>query len=294
MPKIPESVIESVKSRSSLLSLLTQYNLAATKKGNSHFATCPFHDVDGHEEKTPSLSIDPEKNLYHCFSCDAKGNVIQFVQAMEKITFPDAVNKLLAITGDTSPMPTMAPIEQQPTIPDSTRNETLSAFVAKACEELRNSKPGREYLEKRGLPVLELLNSFTIGFCSPNLFENLIGSEKEKLESVGLLKNGRLLFENCVIFPLYKYDKITTIYGRRIDDRGTHYMLPCERSGLYLPKQGLNPQKTIIITECIIDSLSFALQSRKSVRLKEAGAAQALNSGKAIRIARALSGNSRV
>jgi len=258
VPKIPESVIESVKSRNSLLSLLNSYNLAATKKGNSHFATCPFHDVGGHEEKTPSLSIDPEKNLYHCFSCDAKGNVIQFVQAMDKIPFPDAVQKLLAL----SPQPlaeisTNTVQEKQPEISSSEREKILSAFAAKACEELRNSQHGREYLEKRGLPVLELLNSFTIGFCSPNLFENLIGSEKEKLESVGLLKNGRLLFENCVIFPLYKNDKITTIYGRRIDDRGTHYMLPCERSGLYLPKQGLNPQKPIIITECIIDSLSL-------------------------------------
>jgi len=91
VPKIPESVIESVKSRNSLLSLLNSYNLAATKKGNSHFATCPFHDVGGHEEKTPSLSIDPEKNLYHCFSCDAQGNVIEIVQAMDKIPFPAAV-----------------------------------------------------------------------------------------------------------------------------------------------------------------------------------------------------------
>ena len=259
MPKISETVIETVKANSSLLSLLNDYNLSATKKGSSHFTTCPFHDVDGHEEKTPSLSIDPDKNLYHCFSCEAKGNVIQFVQAMDKITFPDAVNKLLTVSNQQLATPSAVKKEKlsqpKPTISDEERESILSSFVAKASEELRNSKVGREYLEKRGLPVLDLLNSFTIGYCPTDLFKNLVSSERKKLELAGLMMYGKPLFENCVIFPLIKDGKITTIYGRNIT--GGHYMLPAPRAGLYLPKQGLNPQKPVIITECIIDTLSL-------------------------------------
>lgn len=257
MPKIPEAVIESVKANTSLLSLLRDYNLTATKKGTSHFTTCPFHDVDGHAEQTPSLSIDPHKNLYHCFSCEAKGNVIQFVQAMDNLTFPDAVGKLLALDGKSAAKKERSFASIPPTINDEESQTVLSSFIAKATEELRNSKEGRTYLINRGFTVLDLLDNYTIGFCPEDLYKDLVSSEKEKLETVGLMKKGRLLFENCMVFPLIKEGKITTIYGRRIDGKGTHYLLPVPRAGLYLPQQGLNPRKPIILTESIIDSLSL-------------------------------------
>jgi len=83
---IPDAVIASVKNNTSFPALLRQYGIQTTKKGKSLFATCPFHEIDGHPENTASLSIDPTLNLYHCFSCNAKGNVIQFVMEIEKVT----------------------------------------------------------------------------------------------------------------------------------------------------------------------------------------------------------------
>ena len=97
--QVPDAIITSVKNNTSFLSLLSQYGIASTKKGKSLFATCPFHTIDGHAENTASLSIDPVTNLYHCFSCNARGNVIQFVMEMDKVTFPEAVDKLLAVKG---------------------------------------------------------------------------------------------------------------------------------------------------------------------------------------------------
>jgi len=258
---IPDAVIASVKNNTSFLSLLRQYGIETEKKGKSLFAICPFHNIDGHSENTASLSIDPITNLYHCFSCNAKGNVIQFVMEMEKTTFPEAVERLLAIRG--TKIEPAAKGESKPAaspqFPEEERQAILREVMRTTTEALRNSKPGREYLEGRSLDPLKLLESYSFGFWNGTLYAKLDSSEKKKLVALGLLNGGsRALFENSMIFPLEKDGRITTIYGRKtVADAGRHYLLPCKREGLFLPRSGLNPQRPVIITESIIDGLSL-------------------------------------
>lgn len=275
---IPDAVIQSVKNNTSFLSLLSSYGIEAAKKGKSSFAICPFHRIDGHPEKTPSLSIEPSSNLYHCFSCNARGNVIQFVMDMEKVTFPEAVDKLLALKGagirkverEACPACTepgrSEPAERaiaatRAAMSEEQRQTILAEILRRSVDDLRNSDGGRRYLESRGLDPLQLLQSFTFGFWNGKTFDKLESGERKKLASIGLVNGNRALFENCIVFPLIKEGRIATMYGRKTVENGTtegrHYLLPHRREGLYLPKQGLNAQRPAIITESIIDGLSL-------------------------------------
>lgn len=260
---IPDAVIASVKSNTSFLSLLRQYGIEAVKKGKNQFCICPFHSVDGNPENTPSLSIDVIQNLYHCFSCNAQGNVIQFVMEMEKITFPMAVEKLLAVkSGTHENSPEKKEPDNLPQISEDERQAILHEVVERSIADLRSSESGRKYLEGRGLDPLKLLESYTFGYWNDRTYANLEGGEREKLQIIGLVNESRALFENCVIFPLNKDGRITTIYGRKTTESGSdsecrHYLLPCKREGLFLPQAGLNPRRPVLITESIIDSLSL-------------------------------------
>jgi len=258
--QIPESIIESIKTNTSFLSLLNSYGITPIKRGKSCFATCPFHDSNGHAEKEPSLSIDPARNLYHCFSCDARGNVIQFVQAFEKTTFQGAVKKLLAIKPNNSGTHKQRKeknIQKKLEITPEERQVLLQEIITRSTENLRNSKPGREYLESRGLDPLYLMKYYDMGYIESSLYKNLVPTEKSKLTALGMYNGTKVLFDGCVIFPLKKDNRISTIYGRNTRGIGGHYLLPCPREGLFLPKTGLNPQKPVILTESIIDALSL-------------------------------------
>jgi DNA primase catalytic core len=263
---IPDAVIASVKNNTSFLSLLKSYGTEAKKAGSSYKAICPFHDVDGHPENTASLSVDPTTNLYHCFSCNAQGNIIQFVMGMEKVTFPKAVEKLLAL----KPMPVTGKREEAVKeekkdavpLPEDQRQVILSEVLARCTQALRNDAAARKYLESRGLDALRLIESFELGYWPHGLYSDLHGSERKKLSAVGLATNGSDIFEQCVIFPFRKDGRITTIYGRRITtlsnaESGRHYLLPHKREGLFLPTAGLDPRAPVIITESVIDGLSL-------------------------------------
>lgn len=262
MPRVPDEIIQSLKVNTSMLTLAKKYGLSPKKKGTKgYMAICPFHQVDGRPESQPSFSISPEKNVYHCFSCNAGGDPIKFVMDIEKKTFPEAVDVLLAMkpqVGKPDDGGRAAKGKTKPAeMPEAERSSTLAEVMRNSTEMLRNNKAGREYLENRGLDPLELLKHYSIGFWNGSQYPDLVDAEREKLEQLGLLTDGRYLFESCVIFPLVKGKSIATIYGRKAHGEGSHYLLPGTRQGLYLPKQGLNPREPVIVTESIIDALSL-------------------------------------
>ena len=267
--KFPDAVIASVKNNTSFLSLLKTYGIAYRKAGGGYKAVCPFHTIDGHPEREPSFSVDMKSNLGHCFGCGKGVNVIQFVMEMDKVTFPEAVEKLLAVKGSGGKTAEAAKgktvdAATVPTIFEEQRQTILREIVRTTTDALRNSRPGREYLEGRGLDPLQLLDAYTFGYWNGTLFDKLAGGEKKKLSALGLYNGSpHALFENCIVFPLEKEGRIATIYGRKAaaqtgnTPEGRHYLLPCKREGLFLPRCGLNAQRPVIITESIIDGLSL-------------------------------------
>jgi len=91
--KIPSEKLDEIASLSDIVDIISNY-IAVKKRGKSFLAVCPFHP-----DKNPSMSISQEKQVYHCFSCGASGNVFKFVQEYEKITFQEAAIKLAEKAG---------------------------------------------------------------------------------------------------------------------------------------------------------------------------------------------------
>jgi DNA primase len=86
--------LEELKRSVRILDVLARYGIEVKQQGGKYMALCPFHD-----DHNPSLSADPIKNVWHCFGCQKGGSAIDFVMLKERITFKEAVNRLLPIGG---------------------------------------------------------------------------------------------------------------------------------------------------------------------------------------------------
>src|SRR3990170_7313507 len=87
--QISKDKIEAVKRSHDLMTVVSSYGVSLKKKGSNYVGLCPFH-----KEKTPSFTVNPKTNLYHCFGCNAGGDVISFICKMDNISFREAVEKL--------------------------------------------------------------------------------------------------------------------------------------------------------------------------------------------------------
>ena len=90
---IPEAFLEELIARSDIVDTVSGY-VSLNKKGNNYWGLCPFHN-----EKTPSFSVTPDKQIYYCFGCHQGGGVINFIMEMEGLPFPDAVRMLAPRAG---------------------------------------------------------------------------------------------------------------------------------------------------------------------------------------------------
>ncbi len=256
--RIAKEEIETIKQSHDLKTLVEAYGVKLKKKGSNYVGLCPFH-----KEKTPSFTVNPKTNLYHCFGCDAGGDVIGFVCKMDKITFREAVEKLNrhAPTGNrkSKDAPPAAGIVH----PESSINRThllnrVVSFYHKAfCEDPR----AREYLRTRGIADNAIFSDFTIGFSNGTLLNTIPdeGDVREALKEIGILnERGYEMFYGCAIFPIFDENKDAVgIYGRRITAGDTaHFYLPGPRRGV-LNFQAAKRSNSIILTEKIIDALTL-------------------------------------
>ena len=93
MAKIPQQLVEEVRERVNIVDVVSPY-VQLKKQGRNLFGKCPFH-----EERTPSFSVNEEKQIFHCFSCGRGGNVFSFLMDVENMSFPQAVLKLAPQAG---------------------------------------------------------------------------------------------------------------------------------------------------------------------------------------------------
>ena len=93
----PDDVIEEVRARNDIVDVISQY-VTLKKKGANYFGLCPFHN-----EKSPSFSVSPGKQMYYCFGCGAGGNVITFIMEYENYSFGEALKYLADRAGITLP-----------------------------------------------------------------------------------------------------------------------------------------------------------------------------------------------
>ena len=153
---IPESFIQDLLARIDIVDLIDSY-VPLKKAGANYSACCPFHN-----EKTPSFTVSPAKQFYHCFGCGAHGTAVGFVMEYQGIGFVDAVKELASRAGMQVPESDGFRPEQQG------QTRTLVEVMARAAawykEQLKRSPKAIEYCKKRGLTG-EVAARFGIGYA---------------------------------------------------------------------------------------------------------------------------------
>jgi len=255
--------IETIKRNVDLVALVRSRGIELKKNGKSYHGLCPFH-----KDTHPSLSINPDKNLWQCFGCGTAGDVIRFVEMMDKVDFKTAV-KILTDNGFKAAARTPPASKTKPL---SVKERKLLARVLSYYQHtLTQDSRGINYLRKdRGITDNQSIKDFGAGYANSTLLEILPEDPDviKALKRIGILNaKGHEVFYNCVVFPLYNArGGIENLYGRNIDEEaGIHHLyLPGPRSGL-VNRQAVKRSQTIILTESIIDALTLYDQGFKNV-----------------------------
>ena len=251
----PEELIEEVRTRNDIVEVISGY-VRLQKKGSNYFGLCPFHN-----EKSPSFSVSPGKQMYYCFGCGAGGNVITFLMEYENQTFPEAVRTLAQRAGIALPE---ADDSKEARQADSRRAKLLEINKEAAkyfYYQLRTERGsvGMEYLRKRELSD-ETMNHFGLGYA--NKYSNdLIQYLKSKCYSEDLIRDAGLCnvdekhgmydkFWNRVMFPIQDINHRVIGFGGRVMGDGK-------------PKYLNSPETEIFDKSRNLYGLNFARTSRK-------------------------------
>jgi len=271
MARIPEEEITRIKQEVSLVRLVESSGIALTKKGKDWFGCCPFHD-----DKTPSLSITPDKNIWNCLgACQQGGDVFSWVEKMHGVSFTKAFHMLkeqspsLAAGSGTVKNATTTKLETPFNI-KADDQALLHQVVDYYHEGLKQNPEALAYLKKRGLNNSDMIDHFKLGFANRTLGYRLPKTNRKMgaavrgaLQRIGLMRNtGHEHFNGSIVFPITNEQGIISeVYGRKIRDdlrKGTpvHLYLPGSHTGIF-NLAALVASKEIILCESIIDALTF-------------------------------------
>ena len=264
-----EETIEEVRQANDIVDVISQY-VHLKRSGRNFFGLCPFHN-----EKSPSFSVSPDKQIFHCFGCGVGGNIFTFLTKIEGITFIEAVQNLAKRAN--IQLPTI-----EGNLQDLEREKLkqkvykVNEFVAKYYHEnlyKNTSKIAQEYVKKRKLNN-ETLQSYQIGFSGTfnELYKELIkqGFEEKEILETGLVNknnNGTFIdrYRNRLMFPICDIrGKVIAFGGRVLDDSKPKYINSPENvvysKGRHL--YGLNVAKKgdisrLLIVEGYMDVISL-------------------------------------
>ncbi len=254
----PDDVIEEVRARNDIVDVISQY-VTLKKKGANYFGLCPFHN-----EKSPSFSVSPGKQMYYCFGCGAGGNVITFIMEYENYSFGEALKYLADRAGITLP-------------------EAEDSKEARAQRDLKNTlleinrlaanyfyyqlkqpqgRPGYEYLKNRRLTD-ETITHFGLGFANKtpdDLYRYMRskGYDDSILKETGLFfieeRGARDKFWNRVMFPILDVNNRVIGFGGRVMGDGE-------------PKYLNSPETKLFDKSRNLFGLNFARKSREKYLL---------------------------
>ena len=220
---IPREFIDQLVSDSDIVAVLSNY-LKLTKRSSNYITHCPFHD-----EKTPSFTVSPQKQIYHCFGCGKGGNVITFLQEYEGLNFVEAVERLAEFNNVTVPRSSNSNRSDHSEIYEL--NNMIADFYFSA---LKNKKYEFvvDYLKQRGVNG-ETAKKFIIGYADFDQHD-LLAKLKEKFSEETILKSGNFLKNEKGIYPFYRKrlmfpiknhsGNIIGFGGRTIDDSLPKYL----------------------------------------------------------------------
>ena len=152
-------IVKEIKGRLSIINLIESYT-SVKKSGRGFVGLCPFHD-----DKNPSMHIDEDKGLFHCFSCGAGGDIFGFYMRYNNVSFPEALTELAKKANVELKKPAHKKPKENSRISLLYKvNKAALEFYRKTLTEGQKGKPGREYLEKRAVPE-EIIKDFSLGYA---------------------------------------------------------------------------------------------------------------------------------
>ena len=272
MARFSEQFIQQVLQATDIVELISQY-LPLTPKGREHVGLCPFHD-----DKKPSMTVSPIKQIYKCFACGAGGNSASFLMGYDKQSFPEAIRTLAERAG----IPVPEDHERGPAPePGMSKNDLLAvvAFADDYYQRGLRSPAGAEalaYARKRGLTD-ESIERFGLGYAG-DAWEGLYtaargrGFSEDQLVAAGLCKRRDSgtgcfdYFRHRLLFPIQDVTGRTVAFGGRAlrDEDKAKYLNSPESAlfdkssivfGLSWARDALNKTKTAVIVEGYFDVL---------------------------------------
>jgi DNA primase len=230
--RIPEEVVEQVRHSVDIVDVISEY-VQLKKQGRNYFGLCPFHG-----ENTPSFSVSPDKQIFHCFGCGAGGNALSFVMQIEGVSFVQAVEKLAGKTGiNVQSYITDASVasESNHTSIMTEAHELLKKYYHHLLLHTQEGKHALQYLVDRGF-TKELIAKFEIGYASGSRDTAAKVLQKRGfplplMEEAGLVirseKDGTFYdrFRDRIMFPIANAQgKIIAFSGRVLGNGSPKYL----------------------------------------------------------------------
>lgn len=287
---IREDIIERIKEENEIIDIISESGVRLKRSGNNYFGLCPFHN-----EKSPSFSVSPNKQIFKCFGCGEAGNVISYVMKNKNLTYVDALRFLaerVNISIDDDKKNTVQNQRRQKLIDINT--EIARYYFS----NLSRSAKAKEYLLNRGLSI-NSIKRFGLGYSEDqwsDLYKYLIkkGYKIQDLLTLGVIIQGKNnnnyydRFRNRIMFPVFNSrGEVIGFGGRVLDDSKPKYLNSPESEifnkgtnlyGLnFAIKQGIKDY--IIIVEGYMDVISLNQNGVTNV-VASLGTALTLNQAK--------------
>ncbi|WP_058910993.1 DNA primase [Entomohabitans teleogrylli] len=271
--RIPRVFINDLLARTDIVDLIDA-RVKLKKQGKNYHACCPFHN-----EKTPSFTVNGEKQFYHCFGCGAHGNAIDFLMNYDKLEFVECVEELAAMHNLEVPFeagngPSQIERHQRQSLYQLM--DGLNAFYQQSLAQ-QNAENARQYLAKRGMSP-EVIQRFAIGYAPPgwdNVLRRFGGNSENRqaLTDAGMLvtnDQGRSYdrFRERVMFPIRdKRGRVIGFGGRVLGDALPKYLNSPETDifhkgrqlyGLYEAQQHTPEPPRLLVVEGYMDVVALA------------------------------------
>jgi len=273
MPQIPQETIQRIREAADIVAVISEH-IQLRKAGRNFVGLCPFHG-----EKTPSFNVNPEKQIYKCFGCDAGGDVFKFVQQMDRVSFIEAVTHLAQRTGIALPAAGSQPADEL-----SDQLYRASDLAMKYYHHLLGQAQGAAalaYLRRRGVSD-QTIERFGLGYA-PAEWDAFLGVATRRgfdpavLERAGLVSPRREgkgfydRFRERLIFPIANLSGRTIAFGARAlqAEQQPKYLNSPETPiyhksstlyGLHQAREAIRRQEAVLVVEGYMDYLGLAQQ----------------------------------
>jgi DNA primase len=273
---IPQAFLDDLLDRVDIVEVIDR-RVKLKKAGKNYSARCPFHD-----EKTPSFSVNPDKQFYYCFGCGAGGNALGFVMEYDNVEFPQAVETLANSAGMEVPREQTTGGQDSRSAESKSKPlyalmEKASAFYQQQLRQHPEKAAAVDYLKGRGLTG-EIAKQFGVGFAPPgwdNLGSALADNDeiRDQLVQAGMLvasEKGKIYdrFRDRVMFPIRDRRGRVIAFGGRVlgDDKPKYLNSPetdifhkgRELYGLYEARQSNRSLDRILVVEGYMDVIALA------------------------------------